>query len=76
MSLARFAEAWAAVAGPELAGQTAVTSFRAGVAQIGVGNAVLLHELGGFRRAELLKKMRERLPDLDIHDLRFRAGAL
>ncbi len=67
-------EAWAAVAGPELARQTRAGALRRGVLEILVGNAVLLQELAHYQKRRLLEQLRDRLPGTRLTDLRFRAG--
>jgi predicted nucleic acid-binding Zn ribbon protein len=68
--------AWAAVAGPEYAGNTRVEALRRGVLEVTVGNAVLLQELTHFHRRRLLEGLRRQLPNTPLTDLRFRAGVL
>ena len=65
------AGAWRDVAGPEIAAETAVRSFRKGVLTIEVGSAALHHELTTFQRKELLTALRTRLRDVFVEDLRF-----
>ncbi len=65
-------EAWVQAAGPELAAQTQVIGVRQGVVTIAVGDSILLQELAGFRRRELLEALRKHIPE--VRDLRFRFG--
>jgi predicted nucleic acid-binding Zn ribbon protein len=67
---------WALVAGPEVAGQTQVQSFRRGILEVIVANAVLLQELVHFRRRQLLEQLRQRLPGAAVNELRFRTGVV
>ncbi|MFO0843927.1 MAG: DUF721 domain-containing protein [Gemmataceae bacterium] len=67
-------KAWAEVAGERFAPHTRVGALRRGVLEVQVGNAVLLQELTQFHRRPLLERLRARLPDTPITDLRFRAG--
>jgi hypothetical protein len=67
-------EAWAAVAGPAVAAHTHVRGLRLGVLTIAVDSPPLCHELGAFRRAELLAAMNERLAPKRLKDLHFRHG--
>ncbi len=69
-------QAWNEVAGEDFAPHTELGSFRRGVLEITVGNAVLLQELSSFHKRRLLEAMRGQLPSLSIHDLRFRAGVI
>lgn len=71
----RLEEAWAEVAGPEVAGHTRVGGVRRGVLEVLVDNAVLMQELANFRRRRLLEQLRAKMPNLALKDLRFRAGA-
>ncbi|GIW80655.1 MAG: hypothetical protein KatS3mg105_2462 [Gemmatales bacterium] len=71
---AQLEQVWAETAGSETAAHTRVASFRRGVLEILVDNAVLLQELGGFRKRALLEKLRQRLKQATLHDLRFRSG--
>ena len=68
-------EAWAAAAGRH-ARQTQVSVLRRGVLEVVVGNAALMQELNSFHKRRLLEELRQRLPRLTIHDLRFRAGGV
>lgn len=66
--------AWIEAAGTEVAEQTRVRSLRRGVLSIEVQSGPLAFELAGFRRAELLEKVREHAPDQEIAALHFRQG--
>src|SRR4029079_11502779 len=67
-------EVWTAVAGPEIAAHTHVRGVRLGVLTIAVDSPPLCHELGAFRRAELLAAMNDRLGVKRLKDLHFRHG--
>lgn len=54
----RLAEAWEALAGPELAEHARVFSFRRGILEIAVSSSALLNEVE-FRRSALLQAMQE-----------------
>jgi hypothetical protein len=54
---------------------TQVGSFRRGILEIMVDNAVLLQELASFQKRRLLEALRRQLSGVTIADLRFRAGA-
>jgi predicted nucleic acid-binding Zn ribbon protein len=70
----RLEEAWAETVGKTQAGYTRVAGLRKGVLEIVVANAILLQELAHYQKRLLLEQLRRRLPDVRIHDLRFRAG--
>jgi predicted nucleic acid-binding Zn ribbon protein len=70
----RLEETWAEALGLAQAGYTRVAGLRKGILEIIVGNAILLQELAHYQKRRLLEQLRRRLPDLLIHDLRFRAG--
>jgi hypothetical protein len=44
--------------------------------EIVVDNPVLLQELAHYQKRRLLEQIRSRLPDVRIHDLRFRVGTV
>lgn len=64
--------AWASAAGDH-ANHSKVLALRRGILEIEVDSSVMLQELAHFRKRELLKTLKERLPDHNIKDLRFRA---
>jgi hypothetical protein len=66
----QLARAWAAAAG-ELAKHSRVGHYRLGELTVVVDGPVVLHELVNFRRAELLERLRQRLPGLPLDRLRF-----
>jgi predicted nucleic acid-binding Zn ribbon protein len=68
------ARAWRDVAGPDVAAETSVQSFRKGVLTILVRSAPLLSELTTYQREELLAGMRARLAGTFVDQLRFRLG--
>src|SRR5262245_28543181 len=69
-------EAWAETAGAETARHTRIGSFKRGVLEVLVDNAVLLQELAHFQKRHLLEGVRRRLEGTAVTDLRFRAGAV
>jgi predicted nucleic acid-binding Zn ribbon protein len=71
----RLEEAWNEVVGPSGAIHTRVGVLRRGILEILVDNAVLLQEFAQFQKRKLLEKLRGRLPEVAVYDLRFRAGA-
>ncbi len=66
--------AWREAAGENVASRTKVGGVRHGVLSISVSHPALLEELSAFRKAELLATLRERVPHLSLHDIRFRVG--
>ncbi len=67
-------EAWTEAIGPKEATHTRVAGIRRGVLEVLVSNATLMQELAGFRKRKLLEALRGRLPEVTLHDLRFKAG--
>jgi predicted nucleic acid-binding Zn ribbon protein len=75
----KVAEAWAAVAGEDLARATRVTSVREGVACVATPSASLCHELAGFRREALLSALNVKLAEgrtAPLRSLIFRTGSV
>jgi predicted nucleic acid-binding Zn ribbon protein len=72
----RLEEAWAETLGTAQAGYTRVAGLRKGILEIIVDNPVLLQELAHYQKRRLLEQIRGRLPDVCIHDLRFRVGTV
>jgi predicted nucleic acid-binding Zn ribbon protein len=70
----RLESAWNAVVGSEQSSQTRIGRLVRGLLEVQVSNGVLLQELAGFHKRRLLEQLRNRLPDVTIHDIRFRAG--
>jgi hypothetical protein len=68
---AEIGEAWRDVAGPDVAGDTGIGSFKGGVLTINVSSAPLLSELVTFQKEELLAALRARLEGTFIRELRF-----
>ena len=69
----RLESAWNAVVGAQ-ATQTKIGRLVRGLLEVQVSNGVLLQELAGFHKRRLLEQLRGQLPDVTIHDIRFRAG--
>jgi predicted nucleic acid-binding Zn ribbon protein len=67
-------DVWTSVAGADVAAHTAVRGLRLGVLTIAVDSPPLCHELGAFRRTELLEAMNRRLGTKRLKDLHFRHG--
>ena len=70
----RLGPVWVEVAGESTATRTRLSGLESGVLTIEVESAALKHHLTTFRRETLLGQLQERLPDLPLHDLRFRVG--
>ena len=67
--------AWCEIVGVETARHTRLSRvIRRGVLQVEVDSPALLAELSGFRRAEILHGLQERVKRKHIEDLRFRLG--
>ncbi|CAN5879171.1 hypothetical protein BH23PLA1_BH23PLA1_06060 [soil metagenome] len=69
-------EAWAEAVGASAAGQSRPGAIRHGVLSVTVAHPTLLEELAAFRKPALLAALRRALPDLTIHDIRFRIGPI
>jgi predicted nucleic acid-binding Zn ribbon protein len=67
-------QAWAEVAGPEVAPFTRVLVVRRGVLEVEVKTGVLMQELAQFHKRRLVKGLNQVLPEITIKDVRFRAG--
>jgi predicted nucleic acid-binding Zn ribbon protein len=72
----RLETAWAAAAGPEVAGRTRVGSLRRGVLEVEVGSGALLHELASFHKRSLLEGLKKQLPGTPLRDIKFRSGVI
>jgi len=66
--------AWIEAVGEAVADRTKVGGVRHGVLTITVAHPALLEELSAFRKADLLTTLRRIVPNLPLHDLRFRVG--
>lgn len=66
--------AWQAAAGAELAADTRPGKQRGGILEILAADSCLVQELT-FRKAELLRRLREQAPHIKVRDLRFRVGS-
>lgn len=74
--VARVREAWPLVVGEATASRTRVTGFSDGKVRVEVASAAVKHDLSVFRRGEVLKGLRKRLPDLAIRAVFYRVGAV
>ncbi len=68
-------DVWKELLGEELAPYSCVGGVRRGVLEIVVSDAILIQELL-FQKEILLEKMKERFPDANFTDLRFRVGTV
>lgn len=66
-------DVWKELLGKELAPYSCVGSVRRGTLEILVSDAILIQELL-FQKEELLRKMKERFPEANFLDIRFRVG--
>ena len=63
---------WKDVAGPVVASQTKVQRIKRGVMYVNVSNSPLLSELAMFHKSSLLEALREKHPNVNVNDLKFR----
>jgi predicted nucleic acid-binding Zn ribbon protein len=63
---------WRDIAGPIVASQTKVQKINRGVMHVNVSNSPLLSELAMFHKSALLEALREKHPNLNVNDLKFR----
>lgn len=68
--------AWKSAAGEELAGQTRPLQVKRGVLTVAVSSAPLLNELVSFRSAELLGRLKQQCPHLNVKSLKFRLNGM
>lgn len=66
--------AWASAVGEPGRRQTKLGALRRGVLPVTVAHPALLQELSAFRKTELLQALRRAVPDVVLHDFRFRIG--
>ncbi|MEK6233647.1 MAG: DUF721 domain-containing protein [Planctomycetales bacterium] len=69
------AEAWAEVAGEDVASFTRVGKLNRGTLEIIVTHSALIQEMA-FQKDDLLKRFQEHMPGEKIEKLRFRLGAV
>jgi predicted nucleic acid-binding Zn ribbon protein len=69
------ADAWRAAAGQETARHSRATQARRGVLDVLVSNSTMAQEIG-FRKADLINRLAELLPDENIRDLKLRVGPI
>lgn len=68
--------AWADLVGAAAASRTRVAALENGSLLVEVASSALKQDLSTFRREELLKGLRERVPEARIETLRFRVGTV
>jgi predicted nucleic acid-binding Zn ribbon protein len=64
-------DVWVEMVGEEVSKHTLVRGCRSGVLGVEVDSAPWLQELASFRREEILERLQERLPDVQVHDIKF-----
>lgn len=69
-------EAWNAAVGEPASRQTRPAGIKRGVLNVSVAHPALLEDLSAYRKPALLAELRRLLPDVPIHDIRFRVGPL
>jgi hypothetical protein len=68
-------EAWCAAAGPEVARRSRVLGLNArGELRVEVAGAALFVEVAGFRKPQILERLRAEMPDTPVRDLVVRHG--
>ena len=68
--------AWKRVAGDELAAQARPLQLTKGVLTIAVSSAPLLNELAAFQSADLLQRLKQKVPHLNVKSLKFRLNGM
>ena len=68
--------AWKEIAGPELSAHTRPQPVSRGTLTVLVDNPPLLNELATFGGAELLQKLKKKIPHLNIKKLKFKLGGI
>ncbi|MFO0957276.1 MAG: DUF721 domain-containing protein [Isosphaeraceae bacterium] len=68
--------AWAASVGEADLRRTRVGGLRQGVLSVTVSHPALLEDLAAFRKPAILAALRQNLPGLPVHDIRFRVGPI
>lgn len=69
-------EAWNAAVGDPACRQTRLGGIKRGVLNVSVAHPALLEDLAAYRKPAILAELRRQLPDVPIHDIRFRVGPL
>ena len=67
-------DAWTELVGERIAERTRISSFKDGELVVDVDSSVLLHELAGFLREQLLAGIQGAKAGRDVARIRFRLG--
>jgi predicted nucleic acid-binding Zn ribbon protein len=67
---------WQALVGDEWAARTKISAFKEGVLVVEVDSPVLLHEMTGFLRGQLLAGLQASAAGRDVVDLRLKLGSV
>jgi predicted nucleic acid-binding Zn ribbon protein len=70
----RLVDAWTELVGEVIAERTRISSFKEGELVVAVDSSVLLHELTGFLREQLLAGIQGTKAGRDVARIRFRLG--
>jgi predicted nucleic acid-binding Zn ribbon protein len=70
----RIQAAWLNAAGEALAVHTRPSNLARNVLTVEVDSSALMGELAGFRKDELLRRIKESFPGLAVLDIKFRIG--
>ncbi|MCB1111890.1 MAG: DUF721 domain-containing protein [Chlamydiales bacterium] len=65
---------WPEVIGPKLAGMTQAVSFVDGELLVKVANSTLHSLLNQHDKAKILRRLKEKFPNIEIKNIRFRIG--
>ena len=68
------ADAWEAAVGAKMSALTRISDFRQNMLHVEVASAALMQELAGFRKKEILQKLRQQPREAPIHDIKFTMG--
>ncbi len=72
----RVRKAWGEVVGPVVASRTRVAAIENGQVRVEVASAALKHDLATFRQSDVVRGLKERLPDMGIRDVCYRVAAV
>ncbi len=72
----RVRKAWGEVVGPLVASRTRVAAVENGQVRVEVASAALKHDLATFRQPEVVKGLKERLPEMGIRGVSYRVAAV
>jgi predicted nucleic acid-binding Zn ribbon protein len=68
--------AWAEASGENCARHSRVAAVKQGVLHVVVDSSACLHEMAGFRKAEILENLRTHDGCSHIYDIRFKMGSM